>query len=104
MWSPSISKETPPHSSYDWHDDPEPQYVITLSGMLEFATRDGPAAAWLAREGCALYTPDRAVLRCRCASDPWRATSLVRSNLDFGSDRGYGVRFPRLTFPAAKPV
>jgi hypothetical protein len=47
MWSPSISKETPPHSSYDWHDDPEPQYVITLSGMLEFATRDGPAAAWL---------------------------------------------------------
>jgi hypothetical protein len=21
--------------------------VITLSGMLEFATRDGPAAAWL---------------------------------------------------------
>jgi uncharacterized membrane protein YfcA len=25
--------------------------------------------------------------RRRCASDPWRATSSVRSNLDFGSDR-----------------
>ncbi len=34
-------KETPAHSSYDWHDDPEPQYVITLSGTLEFTTRDG---------------------------------------------------------------
>ena len=34
-------KETPAHSSYDWHNDPEPQYVITLSGTLEFTTRDG---------------------------------------------------------------
>lgn len=34
-------KESPAHSSYDWHDDPEPQYVITLSGTLEFTTRDG---------------------------------------------------------------
>jgi quercetin dioxygenase-like cupin family protein len=34
-------KETPAHSSYDWHPDPEPQYVITLSGTLEFNTRDG---------------------------------------------------------------
>ena len=23
-------KETPAHSSYDWHPDPEPQFVITL--------------------------------------------------------------------------
>jgi hypothetical protein len=34
-------KETPAHSSFDWHNDPEPQYVITLSGTLEFTTRDG---------------------------------------------------------------
>lgn len=26
---------------YDWHNDPEPQYVITLSGTLAFATRNG---------------------------------------------------------------
>ena len=32
-------KETPAHSSYDWHPDPEPQFVITLSGTLEFATQ-----------------------------------------------------------------
>jgi quercetin dioxygenase-like cupin family protein len=34
-------KETPAHSSFDWHNDPEPQYVITLSGTLEFTTPDG---------------------------------------------------------------
>ena len=34
-------KETPPHSSLDWHDAPIPQYVITLAGVLEFTTRDG---------------------------------------------------------------
>ena len=37
-------------------------------------------------EGRALHTPDRAVRRRCCASDPWRAPSSVRSNLDFGSD------------------
>jgi quercetin dioxygenase-like cupin family protein len=34
-------KETPPHSSYDWHNDPTPQYVITLAGVLEFTTVGG---------------------------------------------------------------
>jgi quercetin dioxygenase-like cupin family protein len=34
-------KETPPHSAFDWHNDPVPQYVITLAGILEFSTRDG---------------------------------------------------------------
>ena len=34
-------KETPPHSSFDWHNDPIPQYVITLSGVLEFTTVGG---------------------------------------------------------------
>jgi quercetin dioxygenase-like cupin family protein len=34
-------KETPAHSSFDWHNDPTPQYVITLSGVLEFSTRGG---------------------------------------------------------------
>src|SRR5258708_32688476 len=36
-----LFKETPAHSSYDWHNDPIPQYVITLSGVLEFATLSG---------------------------------------------------------------
>ena len=34
-------KESPPRSSFDWHEAPERQYVITLTGTLEFTTRDG---------------------------------------------------------------
>jgi quercetin dioxygenase-like cupin family protein len=38
----SISfKESPPHSSLDWHGAPTTQYVITLAGVLEFTTRGG---------------------------------------------------------------
>jgi quercetin dioxygenase-like cupin family protein len=36
-----LFKETPPHSSFDWHNDPIPQYVITLAGVLEFTTAGG---------------------------------------------------------------
>jgi quercetin dioxygenase-like cupin family protein len=31
-------KETPPHSTYDWHTAPETQYVLMLTGTLEFET------------------------------------------------------------------
>ena len=34
-------KESAPHSTYDWHNDPIPQYVLTLSGVLEFVTVGG---------------------------------------------------------------
>src|ERR1700719_2201769 len=34
-------KETPAHSSFDWHNDPIPQYVITMAGILEFTTVGG---------------------------------------------------------------
>jgi quercetin dioxygenase-like cupin family protein len=34
-------KETPAHSSFDWHNDPTPQYVLTLAGVLEFSTVGG---------------------------------------------------------------
>ena len=36
-----LFKETPAHSSLDWHNDPIPQYVITLAGVLEFMTVGG---------------------------------------------------------------
>ena len=36
-----LFKETPAHSSYDWHNDPIPQYVITLAGVLEFTAVGG---------------------------------------------------------------
>jgi hypothetical protein len=34
-------EESPPHASLDWHTAPCQQYVVTLSGTLEFTTRDG---------------------------------------------------------------
>lgn len=34
-------QESPPHSSFDWHNAPTEQYVITLSGTLEFETFTG---------------------------------------------------------------
>lgn len=34
-------KETPAHATYDWHPAPQEQYVITLSGTLEFSTTGG---------------------------------------------------------------
>ena len=34
-------KQSPAHASFDWHNDPEPQYVMTLSGTLAFETRTG---------------------------------------------------------------
>ena len=34
-------QESPPHSFYDWHNAPVEQYVITLSGTLEFETKPG---------------------------------------------------------------
>jgi quercetin dioxygenase-like cupin family protein len=34
-------KTTPPHGSYDWHPAPTTQYVITISGTLEFQTFTG---------------------------------------------------------------
>lgn len=36
-----LFKETPAHSALLWHDAPTTQYVITLSGVLEFTTRGG---------------------------------------------------------------
>jgi len=37
----TLFKETAASSSFDWHNDPIPQYVITLSGILEFTTKTG---------------------------------------------------------------
>jgi quercetin dioxygenase-like cupin family protein len=34
-------QESPPQSAYDWHNAPSEQYVITLTGTLEFITHTG---------------------------------------------------------------
>jgi hypothetical protein len=34
-------QQSPPGSALDWHDAPQRQYVVTLTGTLEFTTRGG---------------------------------------------------------------
>jgi quercetin dioxygenase-like cupin family protein len=71
-------KETPAHSSGDWHDSPEPQYVITLSGTLEFITRDGKT--FVLRPGDVLLSEDTVGTghRWRLIDDrPWRRAYVV---------------------------
>ena len=71
-------KETPAHSSYDWHTDPEPQYVITLSGTLEFHTRDGET--FVLRPGDVLLAEDNTGSghKWRLIDDqPWRRAYVV---------------------------
>jgi quercetin dioxygenase-like cupin family protein len=71
-------KETPAHSSYDWHPDPEPQFVITLSGTLEFATPDGET--FVVRPGDVLLAEDHIGKghKWRLIDDqPWRRAYVV---------------------------
>ena len=71
-------KETPAHSSYDWHPDPEPQFVITLSGTLEFATPDGET--FVVRPGDILLAEDHIGKghKWRLIDDqPWRRAYVV---------------------------
>jgi quercetin dioxygenase-like cupin family protein len=71
-------KETPAHSSYDWHPDPEPQYVITLSGTLEFTTPSGET--FVLRPGDVLLAEDNAGVghKWRLIDDqPWHRAYVV---------------------------
>jgi quercetin dioxygenase-like cupin family protein len=71
-------KETPAHSSFDWHDAPERQYVLTLSGTLEFTTRDGET--FVLRPGDVLVATDDVGSghRWRLIDDqPWRRCYVV---------------------------
>ena len=71
-------KETPAHSSLDWHDAPERQFVITLSGTLEFTTRDGEK--FVVRPGDVLVAADTVGSghKWRLIDDqPWRRAYVV---------------------------
>ena len=61
-------KESPPHSSLDWHAAPEAQYVITLSGTLEFTTRDGET--FVLRPGDVLVAISFGVFALYCVALP----------------------------------
>jgi hypothetical protein len=71
-------KETPAHSADGWHDSPQVQYVITLSGTLEFTTRDGET--FVLRPGDVLLSADNAAAghKWRLIDDqPWRRAYVV---------------------------
>jgi quercetin dioxygenase-like cupin family protein len=71
-------KETPAHSSDDWHVSPELQYVITLSGTLEFTTRDGET--FVVRPGDIILSEDNVGTghKWRLIDDqPWRRAYVV---------------------------
>lgn len=71
-------KETPAHASDDWHNAPERQFVITLSGTLEFSTRDGET--FVLRPGDVLVAEDDVGSghKWRLIDDqPWRRAYVV---------------------------
>jgi hypothetical protein len=71
-------KETPAHSSDAWRDSPEMQFVITLSGTLEFTTRGGET--FVLRPGDGLPSEDTVGTgdRWRLIDDqPWRRAYVV---------------------------
>ena len=66
-------EETPAGSALEWHTAPCPQFVITLSGTLEFTTRDGET--FVLRPSDILLASDTAGTghRWRLIDDqPWR--------------------------------
>ncbi|HEV3412944.1 MAG TPA: hypothetical protein VG101_10710 [Puia sp.] len=73
-----LFQETPPHSSFDWHNAPVEQYVLTLSGILEFSTQTGesftlhPGEVLLAIDHTGTGHKWRLV-----NDDPWKRAYLV---------------------------
>ena len=73
-----LFKETPAHSSLDWHNDPIPQYVITLAGVLEFTTLGGES--FTIRPGDVLVAEDHTGSghKWRLINDqPWKRAYVV---------------------------
>jgi quercetin dioxygenase-like cupin family protein len=71
-------QETPAQSSLEWHTAPEKQYVITLSGTLEFVTRDGEK--FVLHPGDVLVAEDTmgSGHRWRLVDDqPWRRAYVI---------------------------
>jgi quercetin dioxygenase-like cupin family protein len=71
-------QESPPHSFYDWHNAPAEQYVITLSGILEFETR--PGETFIVRPGeilIALDTTGTAHKWKLIDDEPWKRVYVL---------------------------
>jgi quercetin dioxygenase-like cupin family protein len=74
-------QETRSGGSYDWHQDPVPRFVITLSGTLEFTTKSG--ATFIIRPGDVLLAQDNSGTGHTwrlIGEDPWRRAYVVYEN------------------------
>src|SRR3984885_4882409 len=71
-------QETMSGGSYEWHQDPVPRFVITLSGTLEFQAKSGatstipPGAVPLAQDN-----PGSGPKWKLIGDDPWRRAYVV---------------------------
>jgi hypothetical protein len=81
----SISfRETVAGGAFEWHDAPARQFVITLSGTLEFETRSG--RRFILRRGDILLAEDTTGSGHRWKlidSEPWRRAYVI---LEDGAD------------------
>lgn len=71
-------QETRSGGSYEWHQDPEPRFVITLSGTLEFEVKS--TATFIIRPGDILLAQDNrgSGHKWRLIGDePWRRAYVV---------------------------
>ena len=71
-------QETRSGGSYEWHKDPVPRFVITLSGTLEFETKGGER--FTIRPGDILLAQDNTGSGHRwklIGEEPWRRAYVV---------------------------
>ena len=74
-------QETRSAGSYEWHQDPVPRFVITLSGTLEFTTKLG--ATFIIGPGDVLLAQDNTGTGHKwklIGDDPWRRAYVVYHN------------------------
>ena len=74
-------QETRSGGSYEWHQDPVPRFVITLSGTLEFQPKSG--ATFTIRPGDVLLAQDNSGTGHKwnlIGDDPWRRAYVVYDN------------------------
>jgi quercetin dioxygenase-like cupin family protein len=74
-------QETQSGGSYEWHKDPVPRFVITLSGTLEFQTKSG--ATFTIRPGDVLLAQDNSGTGHKwrlTGDDPWRRAYVAYQN------------------------
>jgi quercetin dioxygenase-like cupin family protein len=71
-------QETLSGGSYEWHQDPVPRFVITLSGTLEFQVKSG--ATFIIRPGDILLAQDNSGSGHKwrlIGEEPWRRAYVV---------------------------